>query len=61
MSRRPVEPHSTTEDPERWAEIAEWERERADTYYSALETLIEKSAKAQAILEDATYDAKKVI
>lgn len=27
---RPLEPWTTTESPEMWAEIAEWEAERAD-------------------------------
>ena len=29
---RPTEPYLTSEDPEQWAEIAEWERKRAEFY-----------------------------
>ena len=30
MLDRPTEPHSTGEEPEEWALIAEWEAQRAD-------------------------------
>jgi len=29
---RPTEPYLTSEDPEKWAEIAEWEFKRAEFY-----------------------------
>ena len=30
MNDRPLEPCNASEDPEQWAEIAQWESERAD-------------------------------
>jgi hypothetical protein len=29
---RPVEPYSASENPEQWAEIADWERRRANRF-----------------------------
>lgn len=39
MSERPVEPHNTSENPEAWAEIAQWESDRADILREALERI----------------------
>jgi hypothetical protein len=32
FNERPAEPFSSSEDPESWAEIAEWERKRAEYF-----------------------------
>jgi len=37
VSDRPVEPHNASENPEAWAEIAQWESDRADILREALE------------------------
>ncbi len=39
MSDRPVEPHNASENPEAWAEIAQWESDRADILREALEKI----------------------
>lgn len=31
FNERPVEPYNTSKDAEAWAEIAEWERKRAES------------------------------
>jgi hypothetical protein len=39
MSNRPLEPCNSNEDPEQWAEIAQWESDRADEAEAKTETL----------------------
>ena len=41
MSDRPMEPCNASEDPEAWAEIAQWESDRADILREALEKIAE--------------------
>lgn len=70
---RPTEPHSASEDPERWADIAAWEQDRADRLQAeldeanernerlsdALDRLINAAEEAEATLTSAVRDAGK--
>ena len=47
---RPVEPAYTNESPEAWAEIAEWERERADLLAAELRSLYYTFADVTEVL-----------
>lgn len=49
---RPVEPYSASENPEQWAEIADWERRRANR----LEAKARKYRKVLAELEKQTRE-----
>jgi len=41
MSERPLEPSNSSENPEQWAQIAQWESDRADEALSQLAQLRE--------------------
>ena len=57
---RPTEPHSTDENPEQWAAIAEWEKDRADKLSDALDDLINAADAAEDGLSAALRSAVKV-
>ncbi|MEX2444475.1 MAG: hypothetical protein WD492_12780 [Alkalispirochaeta sp.] len=50
---RPVEPNSAGEDPEMWAEVAQWESQRADAYRESLTATHHERDEALKELADA--------
>ena len=56
---RPSEPNTDQENPEQWAAIAEWERDRADRLSDALDTLVNVMDDIEGIARDSQRSARK--
>ena len=54
---RPIEPYSHDAEPERWAEIAEWECERADELQKKLDDLNDNYDTLVNQMEEVASDA----